>query len=299
MFGDIDTGLSRTVGAWRRYPQVREAEALHVEAIRAARSCIYMENQYFTSPLIAAELARRLADPAGPEVILISSEHSPSYFDQVTMDRTRGRFIERLKSADRHGRFRVYAPVTALGCTIIVHAKLTIIDDVLLRIGSANLNNRSLGLDSECDLSFEASGDAASSNRAQVIRLRNRLLAHWLGCGEARMAAEIARAGGVGAALEALRNGGYCRLRPIAPKPLGALAAFVAAHHLGDPVGPGDSWRPWKRRKAAAKEAAVADAISGVETAVAERPKATSESRPPPFIPAPSATAPLVPTNRS
>jgi hypothetical protein len=45
---------------------VRENEALHIASIRAAKACIYMENQYFTSPLIAAELAKRLKEPTGP-----------------------------------------------------------------------------------------------------------------------------------------------------------------------------------------------------------------------------------------
>jgi phosphatidylserine/phosphatidylglycerophosphate/cardiolipin synthase-like enzyme len=236
---------------------VRENEALHIASIRAARTCIYMESQYFTSPLIAAELARRLAEPDGPEVILISTEHSPSYFDQATMDRTRLAFIQTLKSADQYKRFRIYSPVTTLGRTIIVHAKLTIVDDTLLRIGSANINNRSLGFDTECDLSFEASGPGSAANRAEIIRLRNKLLAHWLGCVEPPMEDAIRRTGSVGAALEALRAGGYCRLRPIEPKPLMPLAAFISAFHLGDPVGPEDSWRPWKRRKALAAEAVV------------------------------------------
>jgi phosphatidylserine/phosphatidylglycerophosphate/cardiolipin synthase-like enzyme len=257
-FADIDVGISRTGATWRNYPEVRENEALHVASIRAANACIYMENQYFTSPLIAAELAKRLAEADGPEVVLVSTEHSPSYFDQMTMDRTRLKFIQTLKSADRHGRFHAYSPVTTLGRTIIVHAKLTIIDDTLLRIGSANINNRSLGFDTECDLSLEASGPGSAANRAEITRLRNTLLAHWLGGGLEPMEAAIARRGGVGAALEALRNNGYCRLRPIEPKPLAPLAAFIAAFHLGDPVGPKDSWRPWKRRKAAAAEAAFA-----------------------------------------
>ena len=134
---------------------MREVEALHVASIRAAKRLIYMENQYFTSPLIAEALAARLREPDGPEVVLISTEHSPSYFDQATMDKTRFDFISHLHAADAHGRFRVYSPVTTLGRTIIVHAKLTIIDDTLLRIGSANINNRSMGFDSECDLVLE------------------------------------------------------------------------------------------------------------------------------------------------
>ncbi|MBC7668199.1 MAG: hypothetical protein H7236_07020 [Gemmatimonadaceae bacterium] len=111
-FHDITAGISRTGAAWKNYPQVRENEALHIASIRAAKACIYMENQYFTSPLIAAELAKRLKEAEGPEVILVSTEHSPSYFDQLTMDKTRLVFIQTLTSADRHGRLRVYSPVT-------------------------------------------------------------------------------------------------------------------------------------------------------------------------------------------
>jgi len=174
------------------------------------------------------------------------------------MDRTRLTFIKTLKDADRHGRFHAYSPVTTLGRTIIVHAKLTIIDDTLLRIGSSNINNRSLGFDTECDLSLEATGPGSAANRAEITRLRNKLLAHWLGCPQPPMEASIQQAGGVGAALEELRNQGYCRLRPIEPKPLHPLAAFIAAYHLGDPVGPKDSWRPWKRRGALNAEIAAA-----------------------------------------
>ena len=257
-FHDITAGVSRTNAAWRDYPQVRENEALHIASIRAAKACIYMENQYFTSPLIAAELAKRLKEPDGPEVILVSTEHSPSYFDQLTMDKTRLVFIKTLQSADHHGRLRVYSPVTTLGRTIIVHAKLTIIDDTLLRIGSANINNRSMGFDTECDLSLEASGPGSAANRTEITRLRDKLLAHWLGCVEDELKTAIKRTASVGEALEHLRTNGYCRLRPIALKPLHPLAAFIAAHHLGDPIGPRDSWRPWKRRAAAKGEAATA-----------------------------------------
>ena len=250
-FTDVPAGLSRTNGAWRRYPEIREVEQLHLAAISAARRCIYMENQYFTSPLIAGALARRLSEPTGPEVVLIGTEHSPSYFDQATMDRTRARFLATLQRADRHGRLKAYSPVTALGRIIIVHAKLTIIDDDLLRIGSANINNRSMGFDSECDLSFEATGPAAARTRRQIAALRTRLAAHWLGCDDAVFAAAARKAGGVGAGLEALRGAGYVRLRPMMAKPVAGLGALIADYHVGDPFAPGDSLRCWRRKREA------------------------------------------------
>ena len=87
---------------------------------RAAQRTIYMENQYFTSPLVAEALASKgCARRDGPEVVLISTEHSPSYFDQATMDKTRFDFVSHLMAADLNHRFRAYSPVTTLGKTII------------------------------------------------------------------------------------------------------------------------------------------------------------------------------------
>src|SRR5207302_8907148 len=164
----------------------------------------------------------------------------------------RARFRARLRRAETHGRFRANSPVTTLGRITTVHAKLTIIDDPLLRIGSANINNRSMDFDTECDMSFEAAGRAGTGARREIERLRTKLLAHWLGCDEAIMDAAIRKAGAVGAGVEALRNAGYARLRPIEPKALGPLGELVAHYHLGDPLGPGDNWRPWVRKRASA-----------------------------------------------
>ena len=162
------------------------------------------------------------------------------------MDRTRLAFIKTLQAADRFGRLQAFSPVTALGLTIIVHAKLTIIDDRLLRIASANMNNRSMGFDTECDLSLEAETARASQT---IAKARTRLLAHWLGCDEVVDAASR-REQSVTGGIEALRSAGYCRLRPILTAPLSPLAATVARLHPGDPVSSRDSWRPWKRRAA-------------------------------------------------
>ena len=247
-FHEVSAGASRTYARWRTFPAVREAEALHLASIRAARRLVYMENQYFTSPLIAEALAARLREADGPEVLLVSTEHSPSYFDRATMDKTRFDFVAHLQAADVHGRFRAYSPVTTLGRTIIVHAKLTIVDDALLRIGSANINNRSLGFDSECDLCLEM-GDAQQSRR--LADLRAGLVAHWLGCPREVVDGAVREAGGRwSSALDRLREGGLVRLRPIAPGPMNVVSGLVAKHHIGDPVAASDAWRPWLRRRA-------------------------------------------------
>ncbi len=249
-FREVTVGVARTEPAWRDQPEVCENEALHLHAIKAARRCIYLENQYVASPAIGEALAARLAEADGPEVLIVSTEHSPSWFDRMTMDKTRSALIRRLQGADRHGRFHAYCPETAAGRTIIVHAKHTIIDDVLLRVGSTNLNNRSTGFDSECDLAIElGDGPEQAEARAAIHRHRTRNLAHFLGVSAETFDAAFSWTGSLAGAIEELDTGPQRRLRKLGPVQIGPLAAVIATFHLGDPVTPGDSWRPWRRRR--------------------------------------------------
>jgi phosphatidylserine/phosphatidylglycerophosphate/cardiolipin synthase-like enzyme len=241
---DTAAAFVRTEPAWRGRPAVEEWERLTLASIASARRAIYLENQYFTSPVIAEALARRLAEPDGPEVVFISAEHSPSWFDRLTMDRTRTLVLRRLKRADVFGRFRAYHPDTTAGRPIIVHAKLSIADDQLVRIGSANLNNRSCALDTECEIAIEAADQAAAG---AIERLRDRLIGHYLGRTAADVATAVRRHGGLIAAIEALN--GHGRLKSIEPLRMGAFSSLVAAWHLGDPIGVGDAWRPGLRKR--------------------------------------------------
>ncbi len=240
-------GIARTEPAWYRQPAVREAEALYLTMIAAARRFLYLENQYFASPRLAEAIAARLAEPDGPEVLLVVSGESPSYFDRMTMDAPRDMLIRRLRAADRHGRFTAYAPRTRGGRTIIVHSKVCIMDDRVLRIGSANLNNRSGGYDTECDLVLEAPEDTPTG--AAIRRFREKLIGHFLGVDGARMGEATAAAGSLAGAIERLdaQRGDQRRLVPLLPEPPGLLGRLVSAWQLGDPQGPEDAWRPWRR----------------------------------------------------
>jgi len=250
-FEDVTVGIARTEPAWRRGPEVRESEALHLASIAAAKRLIYMENQYVASPIIGEALAARLEEADGPEVVIVSTEHSPSWFDRMTMDKTRSALLRRLLAADRSGRFHAYCPETKAGKTIIVHCKATVIDDDLLRVGSTNLNNRSAGFDSECDLAIEAEpGTAGAATRTAIAAHRSRTVAHFLGRTPAEVDAAITGAGGLAAAIEALDSGPRRRLRPLGPVRMGPWARLIATFHLGDPTTPSDSWRPWRRRAA-------------------------------------------------
>lgn len=254
--------LVRTQPAWKTTPEVTEGLKLHLAAIASARRCIYLENQYLAAPTIVAALARRLAEPDGPEVVTIGPSASPSTFDRLTMDSARMAAITALTKADVHGRFRAYCARTPDGAPIIVHSKVTIVDDQILRIGSANLNNRSAGLDTELDLALEAeTGEAGDATRAAIVGFRDELVAHFLGRPLGETQAAITAAGGLGAAIEALEalDTAPRRLRPVSVRPLGPFETIVVAWSLGDPTAPSDAWRPWLRRRRLRAQRALVD----------------------------------------
>jgi phospholipase D1/2 len=93
----------------------------------------------------------------------------------------RSRWLAALRDHDRYDRLRVIYPLAAGDPTVAVnvHAKVMVADDEILRVGSANFTNRSMGLDTECDIVVAAGGDERI--RSAIRRLRNRMLAHHLG----------------------------------------------------------------------------------------------------------------------
>lgn len=214
-FTGVRVAVARTLPAQPGRREVREVEALYLDMIAAARQCIYIENQYFTASAIGDALAARLAAPDGPEIVFVLRLLSHGWLEEHTMHVLRTRLIQRLRRADRHGRFHIYyAHLDGLreGTCIDIHSKLMIVDDDILRVGSANLCNRSLGLDSECDLALQAEGDPAVA--AGIRALRARLLGEHLDVPPQRLEAEIAARGSVHGAIAALQ-GGARTLRPL------------------------------------------------------------------------------------
>lgn len=251
-FTGIPVGIARTLPARHGNPAVRESESLLLDAIAAARRLIYVENQYFASQAVGDAIARRLSEPDGPEVVAIVSPHSPSYFDRMVMDAARDALLAELRTQDPHGRLHVLAPYTREGRPVIVHAKTMIVDDALVRIGSANLNNRSLGFDTELDVAIEApEGAAGAAVRARIDGLVDRFAGHFVGVAPEVLAAARARTGSLARALETLDGGKrLVRLEPTGP---GFFGALTARRHLGDPTGAETSFRPWKRRPGPAR----------------------------------------------
>ncbi|MBT9369081.1 phospholipase D-like domain-containing protein [Rhizobium sp. CSW-27] len=174
----------------------REAVQLTHDALRAARRHIYLESQYLASFSVARTLIDRLQEDDGPEIVILVTQESHGFLEKLMMGHNRNRLIRRLKRHDPHGRLRVYYAVTpnAEGQEreIIVHAKLAIIDNHFVRIGSSNLNNRSEGLDTESDLAFEP---VTVEGFAAIAALRDDLIAEHLAAAPGEIGRSMAETG--------------------------------------------------------------------------------------------------------
>jgi phospholipase D1/2 len=184
---DVPACLARTWAKPDGSKVIREVERLFEDMIAAAEDNIYIENQYFTSVAITDALCARLGDKHGPEIVLVLPAETSGWLEQLTMEVLRNKALNRLCAADEHHRLEILAPVSSeLGDTQInVHSKVMVVDDRWVRIGSANLSGRSMGLDSECDLVVE------DDTGALATKLRADLLAEHLGTNAESLAAAI------------------------------------------------------------------------------------------------------------
>ena len=146
----------------------------------------------------------------------------------------RAHAVHRLRRADRHGRLGLFYPRLPSGC-LNVHSKVTVVDDRLARVGSANLANRSLALDTECDLSIESQGRADVARA--ITALRDDLVAEHLGTTEARVREAVRERGSLLAAITALR-GGERSLEPLRVPEPGLATALVEWTGIADPGRP-------------------------------------------------------------
>jgi len=212
-FTDVDVGIARTQPSYDGDGVVREAEALFVGSIDLAEREIYIENQFLSSPLIADRLADRLGRCPELEVVIVAPRTHDSWVERHTMRNGRIRFWRRIHAAGGNRVRLLYPAVEQGGRTTdtMIHSKVMVVDDRFLRVGSANMNNRSMGADTECDLAIEARADR---ERTAILEIRNRLLGEHCGVAAADVAAFLARHGSLVRAADELSANGHS-LRPI------------------------------------------------------------------------------------
>ena len=147
------------------------------------------------------------------------------------------RFRSDLENADIGDRWRMVHPhVESAGksADTMIHSKVMIVDDRFLRVGSANLNHRSMGADTECDLSIEARN---TTERQAIARIRNQLLGEHCGATAQDVATMLEKTGSLVAVADNLSNNGHW-LRAIddGEPQLGEVAEYIEA--VADPDRP-------------------------------------------------------------
>jgi phospholipase D1/2 len=203
---DVEVAVARTEPAFAGRGEVQEVQRLWTDAIRAARRTIFIENQYLTSCAVADALLERLREPDGPEVVVVLPKCAHGWLEATVLGDAQARLIRRLRAADEHGRLRLYYPVLPGEAPederwVRIHSKVLVVDDRLLRVGSSNTSNRSMGVDSECDLAVEADDEAVGRG---IAGFRDRLLAEHLGRAPAEVADAVAAHGSLIRAIDAL-----------------------------------------------------------------------------------------------
>jgi phosphatidylserine/phosphatidylglycerophosphate/cardiolipin synthase-like enzyme len=236
-FRQVLIAVSRTVPAYGGMPEVAECGVLTADLIAAARNSIYIEAQYLSAPCIGAMIEQRLQEPNGPDVLVIMTYESRGLVERLAMGMMRDRLLRRLAKADSRRRLRVMYPVVPDGGgerQVIIHAKLMIVDDELMRIGSSNLNSRSIGLDTECDLTIEAATDEI---RATIAGIRDGLLAEHLDVEVGAVADMVAEVGSLAIAVDRL-NTGRRGLKAFPALTDGGPARLIPGYWLLDPTRP-------------------------------------------------------------
>jgi phosphatidylserine/phosphatidylglycerophosphate/cardiolipin synthase-like enzyme len=156
--GEHTVQVVRTVsdGMYERLPSgdFRILES-YVRAIRSAREYIYLENQFLWSPEVVELLAAKLRDPPSDEFRLVVLLPAKANNGQ---DDTQGQLGVLISADDGHGRF-LAATIRSLSDgrddPLYVHAKVGIVDDRWLTVGSANLNAHSLFNDTEMNVATD------------------------------------------------------------------------------------------------------------------------------------------------
>jgi phosphatidylserine/phosphatidylglycerophosphate/cardiolipin synthase-like enzyme len=124
----------------------------YVRALREARETIYLENQFLWSPEIVAILEDKLREPPGPSFrLVVLLPDKPNNGGDDTRGQL-GRLIAADDGADRFLAATVRQRTGAVVGSLYVHAKVGIVDDRWLTVGSANLNEHSLFNDSEINV---------------------------------------------------------------------------------------------------------------------------------------------------
>jgi phospholipase D1/2 len=232
--------FARTIPKGPNRREVHEVRTQLARAIRKAEKSIYAESQYITSCALRAALLERMEDRSRPlDIVFMVPHRAEKLKEELTVGLQQRDVLGQLaRAAKENGhRFGVYDVQSGDDAWVYIHSKLMIVDDRYMTIGSANLTNRSMTMDSEIHVSWEAKrGD--DELRAAIRRVRTRLLLEHLG-EAADLRAVVSREGLV-TRLDAIADSGRGRLRrheieADAPSVLARAVGEIACEYV-DPM---------------------------------------------------------------
>lgn len=238
-------GLSRTVAEMTEpeHPPIREIRHLFVDAIASAERSIYIENQYFESRAVYDALRQRMLREGPPlDIALIYPRELHSFSEELLMGAQQSAMFRSLKAtAEARGhRLGIYCSVSAADGaeprSRYIHSKVMIVDDRFLTVGSANTNNRSMGLDSELHVSWEVSPSGDPELARAIRRARLNLLVEHSGRPARAAVRELRDAADWVAVLERWAAEGKGALRPHPMTSRMEENPVLAAIASGDPT---------------------------------------------------------------
>ncbi len=238
-FTNAEIGIALTQPPYDSIPARHEVERLFLDSIELAEREIYIENQFLTRLNIADRLIARMQEKPDLEVLILAPHTHESWIEARTMRIGRIAFRRKFADASLNDRIRFLYPEVRKDDDVtdtMVHSKVMIVDDVFLRVGSANLNNRSMGTDTECDLAIHASSERA---RNAIRRIRNTLVGEHCGVTANEVEESLRTTGSLIATAESLEARGH-RLRPVEdgdPDPEEIAAAVQAVADPESTVG--------------------------------------------------------------
>jgi len=252
-FKNAEAVFARTYSEYKDYPAITEIEELHLDMIAAAEKYIYIENQYLSSHNIADALIERLKEDDGPEITVILTSNTGGWLEEGTLGLLRCRLLEKLVEADSKKRFGAFYPHVqddeGNESQVYVHAKALICDDRAVMIGSANLSNRSMKVDSEITMALGLEEDSAAAPA-----LLRRLLSVHLAKTEDEINASLEETSSINSTIRELRKDNKYRLRDLDIGCSNPIARKLADSQLLDPDDPIDIGYWFKKATTSEKE---------------------------------------------
>ena len=171
-------------------PDRREIFTLYADAIDRAQRLIYIETQYLSSKDLGEVLMQRIRAPgrSALDIAIVINHQAQTIKEEIAIGLAQAKVIAELRHAatGTEHRLGIYYTVPATeddsepDSATYIHSKMMIVDDRLLTVGSANLTNRSLGIDTELNVTVESETDGDDLGRA-IYRLRHELISEHLG----------------------------------------------------------------------------------------------------------------------